>query len=108
MTMDPKIVEAIEEAVDENGQTKVLARRLVAWFDAIASGNQEINDKQSANRHLELLYKATKLEGLEIDYKMNSEYPPQLLREAKFGKRVLTDAEVEEPAGEMHDPKEMF
>ena len=61
--MDPKIKEAIEEAVEENGQSKALARRLVAWFDAIASGNEAINDAQSANRHLELLYKETEMEG---------------------------------------------
>ena len=57
--MDPKIEEAIKEAVEENGQSEALARRLVAWFDAIASGNEDINDRQSANRHLELLYGAT-------------------------------------------------
>lgn len=54
--MDPKIVDSIEEAVSEEGQSKALARRLVAWFDAIASGNEDINNKQAANRHLELLY----------------------------------------------------
>ena len=59
--MDPKIVASIEEAVREEGQSEALARRLVAWFGAIASGNEEINDKQALKRHLELLYSETKL-----------------------------------------------
>lgn len=54
--MDPKITEAIQQVVQDSGQSGALARRLVAWFSAIASGNEDINDRQSANRHLELLY----------------------------------------------------
>lgn len=59
MAVDPKIQEAIEAAVEEAGQNKGLARKLIRWFEAIASGNEEINDRQSAHRHLELLYEET-------------------------------------------------
>ena len=59
--MDPKIIASIEEAVREKGQSEALARRLVAWFEAIASGNEDINDKQASNRHLELLYNEAEL-----------------------------------------------
>ena len=62
MTTDPKIQEAIELAVDEAGQTQALSRKLVRWFEAIASGNEGINDRQSAYRHLELLYDETQIE----------------------------------------------
>jgi len=61
--MDPKIKDAIEEAAREDGQSEALAQRIVAWFDAIASGNEDINDKQSANRHIELLYEEATLPG---------------------------------------------
>ncbi|WP_199221267.1 CxC ATPase DNA modification system associated small protein [Maritimibacter sp. 55A14] len=54
--MDPKIVEAIEEAVSEAGQPVGLARKMTRWFDAIASGNEDVASKQDAYRHLELLY----------------------------------------------------
>ena len=57
--MDKKIQDAIHEAVAEAGQDPGLARKLDSWFEAIASGSQDINDKQSANRHLELLYDDT-------------------------------------------------
>ena len=46
MTVDPKIKEAIGG----------LSRMLISWFEAIAVGNEEVDDKQSSDRHLELLY----------------------------------------------------
>jgi len=56
MAVDPKIKEAIKTAVAESGQSDGLARKLDSWFEAIATGNEDIADRQSANRHLELLY----------------------------------------------------
>ena len=56
MAVDPKIKEAIERAVTESGQPSGLARKLNSWFEAIATGNEDIADRQSAGRHLELLY----------------------------------------------------
>ncbi|MCY4275759.1 MAG: hypothetical protein OXE41_10270 [Gammaproteobacteria bacterium] len=54
--MDPKINDSIQEAVSEIGQSEALARRIISWFKAIASENEDINDKQVTDRHLELLY----------------------------------------------------
>ena len=59
--MDPKITEAIQQVIQDAGQSDALARRLTAWFSAIASGNEDINDRQSTNRHLELLYEEVHL-----------------------------------------------
>lgn len=59
MTVDPRIKEAIDAAVEEAGQSQPLSRKLIRWFEAIASGNEDINDRQSAGRHLELLYEET-------------------------------------------------
>ena len=61
MATDAKIQEAIELAVEEAGQSQALSRKLMRWFKAIASGNEGINDKQSANRHLQLLYDETQI-----------------------------------------------
>ena len=61
MAVDPKIAEAIQNVVEDVGQSQALARRLVAWFNAVASGNEKINDRQSADRHLELLYGEVRL-----------------------------------------------
>ena len=53
MTTDTKIREAIETAVAKVGQDRTLATKLVRWFEAIASGNEDINDSDLTDRHLE-------------------------------------------------------
>ena len=58
--MDRKIQDAIRQAIAEAGQDLALARKLESWFEAIASGGEDINDKQSSYRHLELLYDDTR------------------------------------------------
>lgn len=62
MTLDVRITEAIEEAVEEAGQPASLARRLIAWFEAIASGNEDINDSSATGRHLDVLFQGTEVE----------------------------------------------
>lgn len=59
MTLDSRITEAINEAVEEAGQPETLARRLIAWFEAVTSGNEDINDPASTARHLEVLFEGT-------------------------------------------------
>jgi hypothetical protein len=58
MSVDPRIREALTKAVSEAGQPKVLATRLLAWFDALSTGNASIQDRESVAKHLELLYEA--------------------------------------------------
>lgn len=59
MTLDARITQAINEAVEEAGQPETLARRLIAWFEAVTSGNEDINDHAAAARHLEVLFEGT-------------------------------------------------
>ena len=59
MKADPTIQAAIEHAVREARQGDDLARKLVAWFTEVASGNEDIGTRTSATRHAELLYGAT-------------------------------------------------
>ncbi len=58
MTMDPRIREAIEAAVEEDGQDASLSRKLVAWFEALSSGNERINNGESRP---DLIYDSTTL-----------------------------------------------
>ena len=58
MVLDRRITQAINEAVEEASQPETLARRLIAWFEAVTSGNEDIND-QAAARHLEVLFEGT-------------------------------------------------
>lgn len=61
MTTDTKIQEAIKASVVMAHQNRTLATKLVRWFDAIASGNEDIGDTDLATRHLELLYRETRI-----------------------------------------------
>ena len=59
MTTDTTIREAILAAVAEAKQDHTLAHKLIRWFEAIASGNEDFADTDSTDRHLELLYRET-------------------------------------------------
>jgi hypothetical protein len=59
MNLDQKIVQAIRDAVEEAGQSPALGRRLIAWMEAVTSGNEDPADQHAAARHLEMLYAET-------------------------------------------------
>jgi hypothetical protein len=59
MSIDIKNIEAIKEAANEAGQPASLARRLIAWMEAVTSGNENLSDPASVERHLEVLYAET-------------------------------------------------
>lgn len=65
MAIDIRITQAINEAVKEAGQPETLARRLVAWFEAVTSGNEDINDQATTARHLEVLFGGTVVENAD-------------------------------------------
>jgi len=56
MSIDSKIKDSIEEAVQNFDQDKALSAKLLAWFEELAKGNEELQDKESVLRHIELLY----------------------------------------------------
>lgn len=64
--MDKKIQDAIREAVKEARQEQGLARKLESWFEAIATGSEDISNKQTSYRHLELLYDETQISDAHI------------------------------------------
>lgn len=59
MALDKKISQAIREAVEDARQPDAVARGLIAWLTAVASGNEDFNDITAAERHLEILYSVT-------------------------------------------------
>lgn len=61
MILDTKIIEAIETATDEHGQPPALARRLIAWLEAVADESEDINDTAVTDRRLEIVYEAVSL-----------------------------------------------
>ncbi len=59
MSLDAKISQAIKDVVSEAGQSPALARRLIAWMEAVTSGNEDLADPVATARHLEVLYAET-------------------------------------------------
>lgn len=67
MSLDPKILEAVKSAAEEAGQPPALARRLVAWLEAVADESEDINDVAATDRRLEIIYDAVALGGVAVD-----------------------------------------
>jgi hypothetical protein len=63
--IDKVIKSAIEEAVKDNEQNPELAKKIVAWVTAFASGGEEVNAGDAAARHLEVLYESVKISSEE-------------------------------------------
>jgi hypothetical protein len=63
MTLDPRVREAIVNAVAAEGQSTALADRLLAWFEALSSNDTSLEDRDAVTRHVELLYEATTTTG---------------------------------------------
>ena len=55
--MDPRIKQAIRDAVQESGHPESLSRKIAQWYHEIASGNEEVSDLQSAYRHIDGLFR---------------------------------------------------
>ena len=58
MSLDKRVESAIDEAVKEMGETPALAERLKAWLDGLVSGNERLSERDSTERHVELLYRS--------------------------------------------------
>jgi CxC ATPase-based modification system component len=62
VSIDSRIKNAIIDAVKEAQQTSSLADKLIAWFEALATENESLDDRESVSRHLEILYQVTEVE----------------------------------------------
>jgi hypothetical protein len=84
MSADAEIREAIIEAVARAKQPTTVATKLLAWFDAVASGSESLVDRESVRRHLDLV-----LQAMPNTY---STAPPERVQSGRRD-RDLSDAE---------------
>ena len=61
MPLDPRVEEAVREAVAECNQPTGLAGKIMAWLEALAEGNEDFEDRDRVARYLEVLYEATEV-----------------------------------------------
>lgn len=66
MSLDSKVAEAIRDSVENCGQPPALARKIIAWLEAVASESEDINDVAAADRHLEVIYEEVAI-GDDVD-----------------------------------------
>ena len=55
MSLDSEIIKAIHDAVKEKNQSDSVAKRLIAWIEAMS--NSELNNTDNSN-HLDSIYNA--------------------------------------------------
>ena len=56
--MDQRVIAAIDEAVQEVGETPALAKKIAAWLESLSNGNARLADRDTTDRHLELLFQS--------------------------------------------------
>lgn len=61
MSFDYIVHDALKKAVAEAGQSEKLADKIISWFTALASGNENLDDADNANTRSRLLYEDTEL-----------------------------------------------
>lgn len=67
MALDRTIREAVQTAVRDAGQPDQLSKKLLAWLEAIVTGNEELNDRDASQRHLEVLFGAVDVSGKDLE-----------------------------------------
>ena len=61
MAIDKTIKEAIENATKKAGQPGALSKKVLAWLQLVASGSEDLHDRETAQRHLEVLFDAVQV-----------------------------------------------
>ena len=67
MSADRVVNQAIRKAVTGAEQDGRVAKALIAWLDALATGNESLDDKTDAHRRLERIFALLAAEPCEED-----------------------------------------
>ena len=59
--IDERIEAAIRKAVAENSQSKQVADGIVKWFENVANGNEDLDEKNDYLRRIEGLFSTVNL-----------------------------------------------
>ena len=60
--LDKSITESVIEIVEMNNQPADLANKILSWLDAVHSGQESLDDKNSYLNRIEVLLDATKMD----------------------------------------------
>lgn len=66
MPLDDRVLDAICEATREQSQPSALADKVAAWLEALAEGNETLEDRAKVATHLELLFETTTVTNVPL------------------------------------------
>jgi len=66
MAIDQEIIKAIRQAVSANGQPASVGDKLIAWFEAVVSENEDSHDMSKAGARLDLIFNDLKIDDGRI------------------------------------------
>lgn len=61
--LDKSITESVVEIVSKNNQPKELSTKILSWLEAIHSGSESLEDRNSSLTRIDLLLSATKTDS---------------------------------------------
>ena len=67
MPIREEIKSAVYSATEKAGQEQVVANKIIAWLEALSSGNESLEDSESVKRHLDLLFETIVVPDNEIE-----------------------------------------
>ncbi len=56
MKIDAEIRNALTIVVAEEGQSEGVTKKLIAWLESIAEGNENAEDMRAAEEHIKLIF----------------------------------------------------
>jgi hypothetical protein len=56
MKIDAEIRNALTIVVAEEGQSEGVTKKLIAWLESIAEGNENADDMRAAEEHIKLIF----------------------------------------------------
>lgn len=68
--VNENVVAALKAAANDANQPKEVAQRLVAWLDALATGNAEITDENEAAKRISDLLDLIRMPSEELDLEL--------------------------------------
>ena len=67
MPIRQEIKAAVHSATEKAEQAQVVAEKIIAWLEALSSGNEKLDDVESVKRHLDLLFETIITSDSEIE-----------------------------------------
>ena len=71
--VNDNVVAALKVAANNADQPKAVAQRLVAWLDALATGNAEITDENEAAKRISDLLDLVRMPSEELEADLETE-----------------------------------